>query len=346
MPQAPPVRLGIIGAGDFAGMHMEAFRKLPQVEVVAFCRRNADALAGMQRKWDVPHGFTDYRDLLAMDGLDAVAIVTPTDSHRQIALDAIAAGKHVLCEKPLALTASDAREMLDAAEAAGVVHATNFNQRGRTAVGRLKRYLDAGYVGRVFHAYIWWGSTLQHDARPDAASWRFQPEHGGGVLYELIHVFDMARFVCGDIKRLCSLLATHERRRPFSDFPDGMDIEVPDWAGVLIEFESGATGVIHISWVTRGLEGRERPAPRVEVSGLSGRIMTEGLDGLRGVSGEHAALAELDPGEPYPQPYEQFVNGILAGEPVETSFEAGLEAAKLVDAAIISAREQRWVEPG
>ena len=346
MREKARVRLGVIGAGAYMNTHMEAYRKLDGLEVVAFCRRNPEALAEARKKWDVPRGFTDYRELLAMDGLDAVSIVTPTHTHRRIALDAIAAGKHVLCEKPLALTAADAREMLRAAEAAGIVHATNFNQRGRTPVGRMERYIADGYVGRIYHANIWRGMTQHIDARPGVLSWRFRPKFGGGTVYELVHVFDMALFLCGDVKRICALLSTSEPHRAFNDVPEGMDVTVPDSSAFLLEFNSGATGVIHTSFVSRGLSP-EAPSPamtaaRVEVSGEKGRIETVGLHGLRGVSGAFGTLRELDPGLPYPLPYEQFVDAIRGGEPVRSPFEAGVKAAELVDAAYASANESRW----
>jgi predicted dehydrogenase len=349
MPQVVPVRLGVIGAGGYMNTHMEAYREFDGVEVVAFCRRSPDALAEAQKKWDVPHGFTDYRDLLSMDGLDAVVIVTPTHTHREIALDAIAAGKHVLCEKPLAMTAADSREMLGAAEVAGIVHATNFNQRGRTPVGRMQRYIAEGYVGRPYHLNIWWGMTQNLEARPGVVSWRFRPEFGGGTVYELVHVLDMALFLFGDVKRICALLSTSESHRAFADVPEGMDVTVPDSSAYLIEFDSGATGVIHVSFVTRGLSpdcpGPHVTAARVEVSGDNGRIETVGLEDLRGVSGGFGVLEMLNPGSPYPLPYEQFIGAIRGGPPVRSTFEAGVKAAELVDAVYVSANESRWVEP-
>ena len=271
MHPSRPVRFGIIGAGNFTAAHVAEFRKLANVEVVAVCRRNAEALAAAQRQWGVPDGFSDHRDLLTLDGLDAVAIVTPTDSHRPIALDAIAAGKHVLREKPLALSAADAQEMLDAADAAGVVHATNFNQRGRTTAGQLQRYLADGFVGRIYHLNVWYGHSAQADVRPDYSAWRFRPESGGGTVYELCHVFDMARFLCGEVRRLCALLSTNEPHRAFPDVPEGMAISVPDSSAFLLEFAGGATGVAHTSWVARGLDAEGPNSMRVEVSGSGAR---------------------------------------------------------------------------
>ncbi|MBI4307004.1 MAG: Gfo/Idh/MocA family oxidoreductase [Chloroflexi bacterium] len=342
MANEKQIRIGIIGAGRFTNTHMTEFAKVPRAKVVAFSRRSPEALKEMQDRWDVPLGFTDYQDLLARKDIDAVDVVTPTDTHHEIVLEAIKAGKHVLCDKPLGLTGTQCKEMLAAAEEAGVVHCTNFNQRGRTPVGRMQRYIANGYVGTVYHVDVAWWMTLQHDLRPDVTSWRFSPETGGGTVYELIHVFDIARFIGGEVRRIVSMLSTSEPRRPTGDRPEGIAVKVPDSSAFLIEFENGATGVIHTSFVARGTEPDGTTCPRVDVAGSIGRIATDGLYCLRGVSGKQGPLAQLDPGEAYPQPYAQFVNAILTGEPVKTSFLDGLKAAQLVDAAYQSARTGAW----
>ena len=343
MTNSDTIRLGIIGAGEFARVHMEAFRQIDGVDVVAFCRRDEAALAAMQAEWAVPNGFTDYRDLLAMGGLDAVAIVTPTAGHHPMALAAAAAGKHILCEKPLGLTSGQCAEMLAAADAAGVVHCVNFNQRARIPVGRMRAYMDEGFVGRLYHLNIWWGISLQDDLR-DVGSWRYRPETGGGTIYELIHVLDMALFLGGPVSRICCLAPTLEPRRTFADVPQGMDVTVPDSSAFLTEFADGGYGVLHTSFVARGHEDSEDTAARVEVTGERGRLVTRGLHGLRGISGREGPLEDLDGGGDYPYPYRQFVDAILTGTPVKTSFAAGLEAARLADAARLSAAQGRWVD--
>jgi len=343
MPKQKQVRIGIVGAGLFTKTHMTEFAKVPEARVVAFSRRTPAALKEIQERYGVSLGFTDYRDLLARKEIDAVDVVTPTDSHHEIVLAALEAGKHVLCDKPLAMTASQARSMLSAAEKSGLVHATNFNQRGRTPVGRLQRYLADGFVGHIYTMNIRWWMTLQPDVRPEITSWRFSPESGGGPVYELVHVFDMARFLGGDVKRIVAMLATSEKKRAFADRPRGMAVKVPDTAGYMLEFVSGATCVIHTSFVARGTEPDGTTCVQVDVAGSRGRIATDGLFGLKGVTGKQGPLAQLDPRGPYPQPYEQFVRAILHGEPVRTSFREGLEAAKLVDAAHRSARSGGWV---
>ncbi len=343
MSQSAPVRIGIIGAGGFMRTHMESFADIPEAEIVAFCRRNEAALNEAADEYGIEHRFTDYRDMLKMDGLDAVAIITPTGSHRQISLDAIAAGKHVLSEKPLALTAPDAKEMLDAAEAAGVVHATNFNQRGRTPVGRMKQHMDAGYIGRLFHANIWWGQTQAIEDKPGVAPWRFKAEDGGGPVYELIHVFDMARLIGGEIKRVCALLTTAVPHRTFGDGKE-VDVDVPDSGGYLLEWVDGGYAVVHTSFVSKGNDADGRTSPRIEISGSDGRLENDGITGILGVHGVSGVLQEVEMGPEYPQPYRQFIDAILDGTPVRTSFYDGMKAAEIVDAAFLSSKENRWVD--
>ncbi|MCI0804058.1 MAG: Gfo/Idh/MocA family oxidoreductase [Chloroflexi bacterium] len=347
MPSASSkVRIGIIGVGGFANTHMEHFGRLGHVEVVAAMRRNPEALAEFQNKWDIPNGFTDHRELLAMDGLDAVVIVTPTGSHKQLALDSIEAGKHVLCDKPLALTAADCKEMLDAAAAAGVVHSTNFNQRGNTTLGRIKRYLDNDFLGRIYHANIWWGQTQQFDARPDALTWRFRSENGGGSVYELIHAFDMLRFINGEVSRVVATFDTTTAHRPTADNPEGIVVDVPDASGFLCEWQNGGFAVVHTSFASRGTDPDGKTSPRVEISGEHGRITTDGRYGILGVTGPNGPVGQLDPGPEYPQPYQLFADAVLAGDQslVETSFYDGMKAAEIVDAAYLSVAESRWIE--
>ncbi len=344
MPSDAPVRIGIIGAGRFAETHLEHFGRIDGAEVVALCRRNEDALRDMQRRFGISAGYTDYRDMLDAGGIDAVSIVTPTLSHRQITLDSISENLHVLCDKPLALTAGDAQEMLDAAEKAGVVHSTNFNQRGNTTLGRIKRYVDAGYTGDLIHIDIRWGQSMFEDARPEMLSWRGMASMGGGTVYELIHVFDAVRFLGGEVSRILAMLRTSIPHRRYSDAPEGIDVDAPDSSAFLLELRSGAYAVAHTSWVSRGTGPDGRSVAQFEVAGPKGRIVSKGRYGLLGANEEFGQFSELDPGDPYPQPYELFINAIQTGEPVETSFVDGVKAAEIADAAFLSAREDRWVE--
>ena len=200
-------------------------------------------------------------------------------------------------------------------------------------------------MGELYHLNIWWGMSLQHDVRPEIGSWRFRPETGGGPIYELVHTFDFVRFLAGEVRQICSMAATAEPYRPFADVPGGLPVAVPDSAAHLLELQSGATAVIHTSFVSRGLDAAGKCEPRIEVSGARGRIVTVDGNRLLAVSGEQGPLHELAAFST-PQPYEQFLSAITSGVSrgvVETSFHAGYKAAQLVDAAHLSLAERRWV---
>src|SRR5688572_3532107 len=127
---AERVRIGVIGTSGWADFgHLPGLKAHPGAELVAICGRDRDSGEGMARTYDIPRVFTDYRDLIARGDLQALVVVTPDDLHHPIVMEALAAGVHVLCEKPLALTVDQAREMYDAAEAAGVRHLVNFSYR-------------------------------------------------------------------------------------------------------------------------------------------------------------------------------------------------------------------------
>jgi predicted dehydrogenase len=145
------------------------------------------------------------------------------------------------------------------------------------------------------------------------------------------------------------MASTSEPWRPFADAPEGAPVRVPDSSAHLLEFASGATGVIHTSFVSRGIDGvagiagSGRSEPRVEVTGSRGRIVTVAGQRLQGISGGQGPLAELEVTHG-PMPYEELVRGITEGAPVRTSFREGWKAAEIADAAFLSLAERRWVE--
>ena len=161
---------------------------------------------------------------------------------------------------------------------------------------------------------------------------------------KLIHVFDAVRFLGGEVSRVCALLRTSIPHRKFADAPEGMNVNAPDSSAFLLELESGAYAVIHTSWVSRGTAPDGRSVVQIEVTGPKGRIISNGRYGIVGANMELGQLSELDPGDPYPQPYELFINSIRTGEPVETSFKDGVKAAEIADAALLSASEDRWID--
>lgn len=138
---------GVIGVGVWGETHLVAYSGAPDAELVGICDKNEDLLAERRRQYGVPHATTDYRELLARDDIAAVSVVTPDFLHREIAVAACEAGKHVLLEKPMATTVEDAQAIADAAQANGVTLMVDFHNRWNPAMYNLKQAIEKGEMG-------------------------------------------------------------------------------------------------------------------------------------------------------------------------------------------------------
>lgn len=149
------VRVGVIGTTGYAeGVHIRSLASHPRAEIVALCGRDRDRAQEVAARHGISAVFTDYREMIERGNLDAIVIVARDELHHPITMDAIDAGLHVLCEKPLASTAAQAREMYERAEAAGVKHMRFFNLRASPYLRHLRRLVEQGYLGRCYAAEI------------------------------------------------------------------------------------------------------------------------------------------------------------------------------------------------
>src|SRR4051794_39605302 len=209
------LRFGVIGAGGFAETcHVPGLQSHPQAEVVALCGRREEHCRAMAERLGVPDTYTDYRDVLARDDIDAVTITTPNAVHCEQAVAAFEAGKHVFCEKPLSVDVADARRMTEAAERSGRIHQVAFTFRYTYDLRELRRRVQAGELGEPYYIrmrFDGWGGL-----RPDwRISWREeQALAGGGMLHDMgSHLFDITYFLLGEIDRASGLLHRIPRER-------------------------------------------------------------------------------------------------------------------------------------
>ncbi len=238
------IRVGLIGTSWWTEtFHVAGLRSDPRADIAAVCgqdRRRTDAFAA---RIGAPRSFTDHRDLLTRDVIDAVVIAAPDDLHGPIALDAFAAGLHVLCEKPLARSAGEAREMLDAAENAGTIAMMMFSWRWFGVVAQLRQLVHDGYVGNCHDAHF-----VMHGgyASTDGYNWRFDPGRGGGILSDYgSHLIDLARWIVGDVVDVVADAATHHRH---PDLGGGTLADAAnDSSLLLLRFRSGAHGTIEVA---------------------------------------------------------------------------------------------------
>ncbi|MCA1597386.1 MAG: Gfo/Idh/MocA family oxidoreductase, partial [Chloroflexi bacterium] len=195
------IRVAIIGTGGIArANHLPGLRMLPGVEVTALCDTNEAGLQEVSRETGITATFTDYHVLLKEAALDAVVIATPTVLHHPAAMAAIAAGKHVLCEKQLGMNAAEAREMTAAAESAGVRNMTAFTYRFVPAMRYMKHRVDSGDIGQPYHLRV---NRLQDFEHRDLGWRQVKKMAGTGELGDMLsHRLDFAHYLYGGMTRL------------------------------------------------------------------------------------------------------------------------------------------------
>lgn len=259
-----PLRAGVIGLGYTGNAHLQGYAALPDVQTVALAGLEDERRAELGATYGVPYLYCDWQDLLERDDLDLISICTPNALHAPIAIAALGRGCHVLSEKPLARTSAEATAMVAAAQQANRVLHTVFNHRARGDVAVLKRYIDEGGLGRIYHAKASW---MRRIGIPSLGSWFTNKElAGGGPLIDLgVHMLDLALYFLGEPFAVTVSGATYAELGPrgrgnnlFSAVPKqliGSAYEVEDLATAFIRFTSGATLALEASWAVYGSAG-------------------------------------------------------------------------------------------
>ncbi len=362
--QSPPVRIAIIGAGAVSDYHhVPGIRLDPRAELVAVCDTEPALLEKRRQEWGVDFVSTDPLAVCADPRVDAVIIATPNFTHCPIAVAAAQHGKHVMCEKPLGVSAGQAEEMYRAAEAAGVVHMTAFTYRFAPSMKYLRHLLKTGALGQPRHfrsqRFLDWPET--------SWGWRqYKDKAGAGDLYDMtIHRIDFSLDLLGPLRRVCGHVA---RFAPRDRTPDGRACppsDVEDWSSIIGEFESGATGVWEGTTLAKGyglsgfghewaeINGSEASAvyrlhmPNTILLGRSGQDMAP-----QDVPAEFLkpAGSPRDPSQGAPATvfrYDlvwEFVSAIVEGRPAVPSFADGWQAQVVADAVLQSSAERTWID--
>lgn len=308
----------------------------------------------------------DWREAVNDPDTDVVVVLTPNHMHREMVLEAVAAGKHVICEKPLTPKSADAAEMLEAAERAGVVHQVGFNWRLTPAVQQAKGMVESGELGEVrsFRGH-WLGDFAFDDALPMA--WRFKrATAGSGALGDLgSHVVDFGRCLVGEIEAVSGIDATYTHSRLAPDgTPDEVDVD--DATAFLARFAGGAHGFLEASWAAPG----RKSFAGFELNGSQGSVVFdwERMNELRFYDARDPGdrqgfrtilVGPAQPGGEHFWPlagYQigyadtkllqllDFIRAVVDGRSPQTTFADGLAAVRLEEAVIESCASGQWVD--
>lgn len=384
------LNVAMIGGGFMGKAHALAYAAMPMFfwPAPAIPHRKvivdltSDLAETARQRYGFEEASADWKAVLSRNDIDVVDIVTPNDSHAEIAIAAAKAGKNVICEKPLARTGMEAKSMLDAVEAAGVIHMVAFNYRRTPAVALARKYIEEGRVGKILSFR---GTYLQDwSADPNGPlSWRFQKKiAGSGAVGDIgTHVIDLARYLVGEIESVSALVKTYISTRPVQS--GGFDqlaasdksgkgpraaVDVDDEMLTLVKFAGGATGSIE---ATRNAYGRNNFIT-FEIHGDKGSIAFnyERMDELEVMFADDPGDARgfrtvyTGPAHPYggalwPIPalgigYGEtkiiecfdFVSAIVKGEQPSPNFRDGYRISQIADAILRSGEKQAWTEVG
>ena len=382
------LNVAMIGGGFMGKAHAMAYAAMPMFfwPAPAIPHRKVvvdvnDVLAEEARqRFGFEEASSDWKDTIARDDIDVVDICTPNNVHAEIAIAAAKAGKHIICEKPLARTVEEARAMTKAVKEAGVTNMVAFNYRRTPAVALAKRFIDEGRIGKILNFR---GTYLQDwSADPNGPlSWRFQKNiAGSGAIGDIgTHVVDMAHYLVGNITEVNAITKTYIKERPIqaggvdklgasdkkTDAPLGI-VDVDDEVLSLIRFETGAVGTLE---ATRNAYGRNNLLT-LEIHGEEGSIHFnyERRDELQVMFASDPGDARgfrtiyTGPAHPYgdglwPIPglgigYSEtkivecrdFFAAIVNGETPTPDFAEALQTELVADALIKSGQTGNWVE--
>jgi predicted dehydrogenase len=343
------MRLLILGTGGMANAHAKHFSAIDGVELVGAVDVDPLRAKAFAETHAIPNVFTSLEDAVAWDGFDAATNVTPDRAHHPTTLALLAAGKHVMCEKPLAENYAKADEMARAAEASGLITMVNLTYRNVAPLQMARQMVLAGEIGRVRHieaSYLqsWlvskaWGNW----ATESQWLWRLSTKHGSnGVLGDVgIHILDFASYgAATDVEHVFA------RLKAFDKAPDNRigeyDLDANDSFTMTVDFANGALGVIHSSrWATGHLNEL-----RLRMHGDKGALevfhSTEGsqLRGCLGDDVEKAVWRDIDAGT-VPTNYQRFAAAVAAGDKIEPGFRHAAELQKVLDLAIETEKERR-----
>ncbi|MCL6429947.1 MAG: Gfo/Idh/MocA family oxidoreductase [Anaerolineae bacterium] len=371
---ANEINVGIVGTRFMGRAHSHAFVDvahffdLPLVPVRrAACGRDVAQLAAFARQFGWQTTETSWERLVARDDIDLVDICTSNASHMPIAVAAARAGKHILCEKPIAMNAEEARRMLDAAREAGVSHMVAFNYRRVPALVLGRELIEQGKLGRIVHFdAVYYQDWLVDPSFPMV--WRHDiTEAGSGAHGDMhAHLVDLARFLVGEIAAVSGVQEVFIKERPRADGQGVGTVTADDATYFLARFESGAIGSF---LATRLATGRKNYL-RLEIFGSEGSLVfnLERLNELEyysrrdpGPEQGFRTILATDSAHPYVKAWwpaghiigweHTFIHevrdllvAIANREPVHADFYDGLRCQQVLDAVCVSAREGRWVD--
>jgi len=352
------MQVGVIGAGNVALGHLRALAQCPDVEIAGVSDVSSERLALAAREFGINRGYSDYHELLALPEVQAVSVCVPNWLHAAVTVEALQAGKHVLCEKPPALNAVDAQRMVDARAQSGRKLMICFNYRYRNDTRFVKRLIDAGDLGQIYYVKASWLRCAGIPGRQGGWFTR-KALSGGGPLIDLgVHLLDLTLWLLGYPRPLSVTASTYAAFGPrglhyaaSGTAPNGDPFEVEDLASAFIRLDSGATVLLETSWALHTASGRDEyflhlygteGGVELDVRNYTPTDTVRVYRDLGGVPVDSAPRA-LQAGNGHAMAINHFLWSIREDRPPECTGEQGVALMQLIEAIYRSAELKREI---
>ena len=342
---AKRIKVGIIGTGGISRMHIEGYQKCPNAQVVAACDVVAERVQEVGEKFNIPRRFTSVGKLLAIKEIDAVSVCTPNYNHMRSAVKALRAGKHVLCEKPIALSAAQGQRMIDAARKARRKLQIGLDKRFSSEVVYFKKVIDSGAIGKPYYAR---SLSVRRRGVPSWGVFGQKKLQGGGPLIDIgVHSIDFTWYLMGCPRPLSvsgmtyeTIGATPGHSGMFGPW-DYKTYDVEDFAVALVRFAGGATMMIESAFCVN----LERDTFGCNVVGDKGGVSMDPLGLQLEVDGH---LTDCTPNhlkkvQTYDAEVAAFVESVAKNKPVQVPATQVIWVQKIIDAIYASSKAKREV---
>jgi predicted dehydrogenase len=380
MSVKPEIRIGLVGYGFIGKVHTLAYRVLPLIydpfpaviRLVGVCAASEASTHKGVEQGGYEFGTTDWQELVERDDIDVIDCCVPNFLHKEVLIAAMRAGKHVYCDKPLAMNPTEAREIVSVAQETGAQQQMTFEYRFIPAMMRARQLVKEGFLGRVFcfrAAYLHSGYIDPN--RP--ISWRLDADKGGGgALFDLgSHVLDLIRFLLGEYDSVQALTETFIKERPLPGKPGerrSVAVKVDDLTLMTVRMADGAVGTVEASRLATGTNDELR----LEIHGQEGALRFNLMDPNwlyvydarepDAPIGGNRGFKAIETVQRYPHPavlpgpkfsigwmryhiasQYDFITSLVEGRVTSPDFVDGLKVQEVMEAAYISARENRQV---
>ncbi|MBZ5856105.1 Gfo/Idh/MocA family protein [Flavihumibacter profundi] len=377
MAQKKQLRIGLIGCGFMGRTHSNGYNRIanffPELAFTpvlqAACARNEEKARAFAAQWGYASFETDWRKMVARDDIDAIDICTPNDTHAEIAIAAAAAGKMILCEKPLARSLEESQKMVDAVEKAGVKNTVYYNYRRIPAVTLAKQIIDSGKLGKIYHyrANFLQDWTINAELPQGGEGlWRMDAAvSGSGVLGDLLsHCIDTAIWLNGGIKDVSAMTETFVKERTHQLTGKKEPVTIDDACAIMCHFNNGSLGLFESTRYARG----HKAEYTFEINGANASIAwnLHDLNRLQFFDNSDESILKgwrsihvTDGDQPYMNRwwvpglgigYEHsfihqvadFFKGLETGEDCSPTFKEAYETEKVCEAVLQSAATGSW----